>query len=213
MKRNEVEAIFPGATKEQIDAVLNGIGSELNPLKANLKAAEEARDANAAALGEAQAQAADYKTRLDSATAQLGDATAKLQEGMTAEELLQQREAAAAAKEREFTMKANALDAKPIFVGAGCFEAAEIDQLVEQVTTEDAEVTKQFAQRIVDTVAKQRELVEKATKDAMLKSNPSLDGNQGGGIPTTVKDFLALPYDKQLELKKADPNIISKLTE
>ena len=132
---------------------------------------------------------------------------------MTAEELLQQREAAAAAKEREFTMKANALDAKTIFVGAGCFEAAEIDQLVEQVTTEDAEVTKQFAQRIVDTVAKQRELVEKATKDAMLKSNPSLDGNQGGGIPTTVKDFLALPYDKQLELKKADPNIISKLTE
>lgn len=213
MKRSEVEAIFPGATKEQIDAVLNGIGSELNPLKANLRAAEEARDKNAADLAAAQESAASIKAQLDTANAQLGDATAKLQEGMSAEELLKQREEAANAKEREFLLKANALDAKSIFVGAGCFEGDEIEALVKQVTSEDADSTKLFAQRIVDTVSKQREAVEKATKDALLKANPSLGGSQGGGIPATVKDFLALPYDKQLELKKADPGIVSKLTQ
>lgn len=210
MKRDEVSAIFPEATKEQIDAILNGIGSELNPLKANLKAAEAARDENAAALAKAQGEAVDFKSQLDAATAQLGEATAKLQEGMSAEELLKQREDAAAAKEREYTMKANALDAKAIFVGAGCFDAEEIDQLVEQVTTDSADATKQFAQRIVDTVAKQREAVEKATKDALLKSNPKLEGGEGGS-PATLKEFLDLPYETQLKLKQADPAIISKL--
>ena len=206
MKREEVREIFPEATDEQIDAILNKNGSEINPLKGKLKAAEGERDAARAALGESQANAATYKQELDEANAQI-------QAGMSEEERIAARERAAEEREREFTLKSNGLDAKSIFVAAGCFEAEDIDDLVAQVTTADPEQTKAGAQRLVDMVAKQREAVEKATKDALLKSNPQLGGGDGGdgGMPSTRKDFLAMPYADQLALKEANPNILSEL--
>ena len=53
----------------------------------------------------------------------------------------------------------------------------------------------------------------KQTKDDLLKGNPKLNGGDkgNGNVPTTVKDFLALPYDQQLALKEANPNILSQL--
>ena len=207
MKREEVRAVFPEATEEEVDAILNKVRDELNPLKRQLKDAESERDSAQAALSESQANEAGYRKQLD-------EANAKLEEGLSDEERMAAREKAAEEREREFTLKSNGLDAREIFVSAGYFDAEEVAELVGQVTTGDAEQTKAAAQRIVDTVAKQREAVEKATRDAMLKANPKLQGNAGGDdvVPTTVKEFLELPYERQLELKEADPNIISNLT-
>lgn len=207
MKREEVREIFPDATDEQIDAILNKNGNEINPLKTKLKTAESERDDAQAALSASQASEASYKQQLD-------EANATIQAGMSDEERIAAREKAAEDREREFTLKSNGLDAKSIFVAAGCFEAEEIEELVEQVTTSDAEQTKARAQRIVDTVAKQREAVEKATKDAMLKDNPNLSGGDDGkgGTPATKKDFMALPYEEQLALMETNPQILSQLT-
>lgn len=207
MKREEVKAIFPNATDDEIDSILNKIGSELNPLKQQLKTAESERDAAKSALSEAQMSEASAKQ-------QLATATAKLEEGMTAEEKLAQLEAQAAAREQEFTLKSNGLDARQILVEAGYFDTADIDALVTQVTVADTEATKTAAKLLVDTVAKQRSAVEAATKDALLKNNPSLSGggNDGGTQVTTVKEFLALPYAEQLALKESNPQILSQLT-
>lgn len=207
MKREEVREIFPEATDEQIDAILNKNGSEINPLRSKLKTAESERDDAQAALTASQASEASYKKQLE-------EANATIQAGMSDEERIAAREKAAEDREREFTLKSNGLDAKSIFVAAGCFEAEEIEALVEQVTTSDAEQTKARAQRIVDTVAKQRDAVEKATKDALLKDNPNLSGGDDGkgGTPTTKKDFMALPYEDQLAMMETNPQILSQLT-
>ena len=206
MKREEVREIFPNATDDEIDGILNKFRDELNPLKSQLKDAQSERDTAQAALSASQASEASYKQKLD-------EANATIQAGMSEEERIAQREKAAEDREREFNLKSNGLDAKEIFVAAGCFEADEIAELVEQVTSDDAEATKTKAQRIVDTVLKQREAVEKETRDTLLKGNPSLSGGDGGGgnVPTKMEDFLKLPYKDQLALKEANPDILSQL--
>jgi hypothetical protein len=206
MKREEVREIFPEATDEQVDAILNKNGSEINPLRSRLKTAESERDDARAALTAAQASEASVRQQLD-------EANAAIQAGMSDEERIAAREKAAEDREREFTLKSNGLDAKGIFVGAGCFEADEIEELVEQVVTADPEQTKARAQRIVDTVSRQREAVAKETQDALLKDNPHLGGGDGGdgGAPTTKKEFMGLPYDQQLAAMEANPQILSQL--
>ena len=206
MKREEVKELFPDATEEQIDGILNKFGEELNPVKKQLRDAESERDEAQSALAASQADAAGYKTQLD-------EAKAKLEEGMTAEERIAALEKAADDREREFNLKSNGLDAKEIFVQAGCFEEEEIAELVEQVTSDDVEQTKARAQRIVDTVTKQREAVAKETKAALLKENPKLgdSGDGNPGVPKTMKEFLALDYKEQLALKEANPDILSQL--
>ena len=205
MKREEVREIFPNATDDEIDGILNKFRDEINPLKSQLKEAQTERDTAKSSLAESQASAAALQGQLD-------EANAKLTEGMTAEERIAAREKAAEDREREFNLKSNGLDAKSIFVAADCFEEDEIAELVEQVVGEDADATKARAQRIVDTVAKQREAVEKATRAALLLDNPSLGGSGGEpGVPGTMKEFLALTYEQQLQLKEANPDILSQL--
>lgn len=205
MKREDVKALFPEATEEQVTAILNKVGEELNPLKRDLKSVTGERDTAQAALADAQQQGATLQEQLDAANA-------KLDEHMTDEERIAAREKAAADREREFALKSNALDAREVFVQSGFFGADDIDALVEQVTGEDAEATKQRAERIVATVKGQREAVEKATKDALLKQNPKLGGNDGGGAPATLQEFLALPLNEQVALKQDNPNILKELT-
>ena len=207
MKREDVKELFPDATEEQVDNILNKFGEELNPLKKQLRDAESERDEAQSALATSQVDAANFKNQLD-------EANAKIEEGMTAEERIAAREKAADDREREFNLKSNGLDAKEIFVQAGCFEEDEIAELVEQVTSNDNEQTKARAQRIVDTVTKQREAVAKETKAALLRENPTLgDGDGAGsvGLPKNMKEFLALDYTEQLAIKEANPDILSQL--
>ena len=200
MKRDEVLKIFPEATDEQIDGILNQVGSELNPLKTNLASVTAERDREKAALATAQTEAATLKTQLE-------EANAKLKEGMSAEELIAQREKDAAEKERDFTMKSNVLDAKAIFVGSGFFEDGEIEGLVAKVTSEDAEATKAFAQSIVDTVKKQRETVEQSTRNELLKENPHLSG-AGGENPVTKEKFDKMSYEEKRKLVEENPDLL-----
>lgn len=204
MKREDVKALFPDATDEQVSAILNKFGEELNPVKRDLKAAQGERDAAQSALAEAQQQGSTLQEQLQAAQAQLD-------ERMTDEERVAAREKAAADKEREFTLRSNALDARQIFVQSGYFDADTVDQLVEQVTGIDADVTKRHAETLVAAIKSQREEVEKATKDALLKKNPKLGGSGGDSGPGTMKEYLALPLTEQVALKEANPNILKEL--
>lgn len=204
MKREDVLGIFPNATDEEIDRILNRVGGELNPLKRKLADAEKDRDAARADQGTALAKAAGLEQ-------QLAEATEKLKAGMTAEELLADQQAEAERLRSEYTLKANGLEAKAMFVEAGFFDAAEIDALVEKVTTEDAAATKAFAESLIGTVRKQREAVEKATRDELLKGNPNPQGGSGAGATMTREEFRKLPYKDQLAMKAENPDIISQL--
>lgn len=208
MKREDVEAIFPNATSEEIDAILNKIGDELNPLKKKLEDSEADRTKTQESLERIQMSEAGLK-------AELAKVKEQLEEDMTAEERIAAREKAAEEREAEFLLRTNQLEAKSIFVEAGCFDADEIDELVAQVSTGDVDTTKANAQRIVDTVTKQREAVEKATKDKLLKENPKLGDPAGNGASSSMKksEFMKLPYKDQLAMKEANPDIISQLQE
>lgn len=204
MKREEVLGIFPDATQEQIDNLLNGIGKELNPLKQSLSDLTAGKDEAAAKAAEAQQQAMAYKAALD-------EANEKLAGSMSAEELLAKREEEAAAKERDFILKSNALDAKSILVSSGYFTEEEIEALVERIVSQDAEATKTFAESIVDTVKKQREAVEQSVKDEMLGQAPKLQGAAGDTAMTKEK-FDAMTYAEQQKALADTPNLLEQLT-
>lgn len=204
MKREEVTELFPGATDEQVDAILNKFAGELNPLKRSLKDATSKLDEANASLEATKASEAGLKSQLE-------DATAKIQAGMTAEELLAQREKEAEAREREFLLKSNGLDAKALFVEAGVFDEEDIGALVAQVVSDDAEQTTERAKRIVETVLRQRKAVEEATREELMRANPKPKGASGVDTPMKRADFLSLPYTEQLAMKEANPDILSQL--
>lgn len=203
MKREEVLGIFPEATDEQVDGILNGIAKELNPLKASLASATSQGEQASASLAEVQQQAAAYKAALD-------EANAKLADGMSAEELLAQREMEAAQRERDFTMKSNALDAKAILVASGYFGEEEVEALVARITTEDADATKAFAESLVAMVKSQRESVEQDVKNDVLGASPKLAGS-GGNEGMTKEKFDAMSYEDQAKALQENPGLLKKI--
>ena len=202
MKREDVRKIFPEATEEQVDSILNGFRDELNPLKASVRDLTGQLESANGTLSTSQANEATL-------AAQLKEAQAQLEQRMTDEERIAAREKAAEDREREFALKSAELDAKAIFVGAG-FSEDEMKVLLPRVVTTDAEETKKAAQGIVDLDSARRKAAEDAAKDALLKSNPTLKGGAGGGTMTR-SDFLKLPYEEQLRMKAENPNILKEL--
>ena len=194
MKREDVLSIFPEATPEQIEQIMKEFGKEVNPLKSQVAEIT-------GKLDQSMTESSALQNKLD-------EALAKVQQGMTAEELLAQREAEMEATRRDFVLKSNALDARSIFVSSGYFDDDEIDALVSRVTSDDVEATKAFAQTLVDTVSKQRDTASQATKDDLLKANPSLAG--GGSAGTLTKEsFDKMTYAEQQKLLAENPGLLA----
>jgi len=206
MKREDLIEVLPDADKEAIDTLFKMFGKELNPLKASEKEATKKADDFAEQLEAANAKIASLNATLD-------DANKKIEAGMTAEELLAKQKEDAAERELEFIRKSNALDAKSLFVEAGCFTDDEIAALVEQVVCEDLETTTNKAKAIIDVVNRRSETVKQEVTDDLLKGNPKPGGSGGGSPkPMSKSDFLKLPYKDQLQLKAENPNIMSELS-
>lgn len=195
MKREEIEEIVPGITKEQIDEILNRAGSDIEAVKSRAKAKED-----------------DLKGKLEAANEAITNYEVEAKKNMTAEQQLEAREKELAEQASAFARKSNELDAKAIFAEAGV-PADQMGALLENVVSDDAERTKALAESIVSAMTAKANAVDAAVRDELLKSNPAPDGGAGGGTgaPTTVKEFLALPVEQQFALKQADPSLISKL--
>lgn len=195
MKREEIEEIVPGITKEQIDALLDKAGNDIESVKSRAKAKE-----------------ADLKNKLDAANEAISNYEIEAKKNMTAEQQIEAREKELADMANEFARKSNELDAKAIFADAG-IPAEQIGPLLANVVSEDAERTKALAESIVATMDAKAKAVDAAVRDELLKANPAPSGGSGGGnaLPTTVKEFLALDVEQQIALKDANPNLISQL--
>ena len=204
MKREEVTSIFPDATDEQVSALLNAIGGELNPLKGNNTKLTNKLEEITGALTTSQANEAALN-------AQVTELNKQLESHMSDEERIAAREKAAEEKERLFALKSSELEARSIFVEAG-FTAEDIEALLPRVVGEDSEATKAAAKALVDFDARRRKEVEDATKDNLLKSNPSSKGNDASGEAVMSRaDFLKLPYREQVALREKQPDILTNL--
>ena len=186
---------MPGITKEQLDAILDKAGHDIEAVKARAKA-----------------KADDLQGKLDAANEAISNYEIEAKKSMTAEQQLEAREKELADMASEFARKSNELDAKAIFAEAGV-PADQIAALLANVVSDDAERTRALAESIVATMDAKAKAVDAAVRDELLKSNPVPGGGSGGGdaLPTTVKDFLALDTAQQIALKEANPDLISQL--
>lgn len=204
MKREDIVEIFPEATKEQIDSILNKAGSELTALN------ERLTEANAK-FNDASKSLAEKTESVNRLEAENKELKEKVEAGMTAEQLLEAREKDAAEKEREFAIKSNTLDARSIFQEAG-LSTEEVEELVQQVVSEDADKTKALATQIAEFTKAQREAAVQATKDDLMKNNPSLQGAGSEGAVTTKEQFGKLTFTEQAKLLEENPSLLSSLS-
>ncbi len=203
MKREDIRNIFPDATDEQVDSILNAYHADTNAAKSVLKDNEFTLGTLKDQLSTANSELAKYKQITD-------ELQKKVEKSMSAEEILAQREKEAALKEKEYAIRVNSLDAREIFQKAG-LSAEDCELLVSQVVSEDSEKTKTLAQQIADITAKQRELVEKQTKDELVKNNPKPQGAGANNSPISKADFLKLNTSEQMKMMEDNPNILSEL--
>lgn len=203
MKREDIRRIFPEATDEQIDSVLNQIGTELNPLKNQLDEAQRAvTDANTQHSAALTAQRSEYEQQIAALNEQL-------KAGMSEEDKLKAAMEEAERRTAEYTLKSNTLDARSIFIDAGLNEEA-YTPLLSQVVSTDVDETKARANAIVALLQSQRNAVEQATKDQLLKSNPGLQG--AGGATSVSKDaFDKMDYMQKLELMQENPDFLHSI--
>ena len=203
MKREDVKNIFPDATDEQVDAILNSYHADTNNAKKELKTSEVTLGTLKEQLSSTNSELAKYKQIAD-------ELQTKVEKSMSAEELLAQREQEAAQKEKEYAIRVNTLDARDIFQKAG-LSADDCSDLISQVVSADADKTKALAQQIADLTVKQRELVEKKTKDDMVKSNPRPEGAGNANTSVSKADFLKLSTSEQMKMMDDNPNILNEL--
>lgn len=157
MTRDDIRKQFPDATEEQITALLNINGTDLDNAKKN--------NVDPKILKKLQEDSAAY---------------AKLQEaGLTDEEKIQKAMADAENAKIEFAKKSNRLDAEKILVSAGLTEE-DYKDLIDGIVSDDAEVTKNMATNLAGLITKQKESAIQKTKEELMDGTKTPGGTGGG---------------------------------
>lgn len=178
-----------GATDEVVDAIMAANGKDVNASKSALATAEQ---------------------RLAEASAKVDELT-KAQEGTLTETERFQKELKDANERAEKAVRAlNEQAAVAVFAGAGISED-EYRPFLGSIVTGDLEATKASAKSIADLVsAKVAAAAKQSKKDALGNMRPPAGGEPTGDV-TTREAFLKLPYDQQLAMKQANPQVLSQL--
>lgn len=157
MTREQVKTQFPDATDEQITAILNINGADLEAAKENT--------VDPKVLEKLQADSAAY---------------AKLQEaGLTDEEKIQKALKDAATAEKDFKKKSNRLDVEKILVGAGLTED-DYKDLIDGLVSDDADASKALATNLASMLTKQKEAAIQKTKEELMDDTKGAGGGAGG---------------------------------
>lgn len=164
MTREQVRELFPDATEEQVKALLDINGTDIEGAKKNNVDPKE--------LKRLQEDSAAYK---------------KLQEAnLTDAEKIQKALADAEAAKTDFTMRSNRLEVEKILVAAG-LTAEDYEALIDTLVSDDAEKSKKSAEAFANLVSKQKEAAVQKTKEEMMDGTQT-PGGDGGGEEEKTED-------------------------
>lgn len=184
MTREDIKKQFPDATEEQITAILNINGTDIET--------EKKKNIDPKVLKQLQADSEAYK---------------KLQEaGLTDAEKLQKALDEAAASKADFQKKSNRLDVEKILVAAGLTEE-DYKDLIDGLVSEDAEASKALATSLATMLGKQKEAAVQKTKEELMDGTqtPGGSGNSGDGEKSTAEKIALKLYGG----KKENTDILS----
>lgn len=156
MTRDDIKKQFPDATEEQITAILNINGADIET--------EKRKNVDPKELKRLQGIETEYNKLKD---ADLTDAE-KIQKA------LQDAEAA----KLDFAKKSNRLDVEKILVAAGLGEE-DYKDLIDTLVSDDAERSKNAATAFANLVSKQKEAAVQKTKEEMMDDTPTPGGDGG----------------------------------
>ena len=189
MKRDEIKALIPGITDEQLNALMDANGADVNAARSN-----------------AQAATAGLQEQLTKLQGELSAAQAKAQESMTQEEKLQAMMAETERAQHEFAVKSNRLDAIGIFQTAG-LTAEQTEPLLEFVVSADSERTAAASNAVAAMLKSQREAAVETAKAELLRDNPKPSGAPGSeGL--TKEAFDKMPYSEQAKALAENPSLV-----
>ena len=156
MTREDVKKQFPDATDEQIKAILDINGTDIEGAKRN--------NVDPKVLKQLQEDSANYKKLKDA--------------GLTDEEKMKNALAEAEAVKTEFAKKSNRLEVEKIFVGVGLSEE-DYKDFIDGIVSEDADVSKTLATNLANMLTKQKEAAVQKTKEELMDGTQTPGGNGG----------------------------------
>ncbi len=163
MTRDQVKEQFPDATEDQITAILNINGTDLEAAKKN--------NVDPKVLKQLQEDSAAYKKLQDA--------------GLSDEEKIQKALNDAAAAEKDFKRKSNRLDVEKILVSAGLTEE-DYKGLIDGLVSDDAETSKALATNLTTMLGKQKDAAIQKTKEELMDGTKGTGGS--GGKSSTGDD-------------------------
>ena len=184
MTRENIKKEFPDATEEQITALLNINGNDIETWKKKVP------------------KKAEYEELLRKA----GEYDKLEEAGLTDEEKVQKALEDAENAKAEFAKKTNRLDAEKILVGAGLSEE-DYKDLIDGIVSDDADTTKSMATNLANLITKQKESAIQKTKEELMDGTHTPGGKSGssGGDKTDAEKFAeSLLEGKETDSQSAD---------
>lgn len=185
------ELLGDAATDEVVNAIMEANGKDVNAAKAG-------RDDLAAQLKAAQ-------DRVDELT--------KASEANLSDAEKWQRSIDEANERADKALHAlSEQSAVAVFAAAGIGED-DYKAFMPSIVSNDRKATVSAAKAIADMVsAKVAAASDAAEKKALGGMKPPANGDPSTGLPSTMAEFMALPYARQVEVRSQNPGILSELS-
>lgn len=195
MKRDEVRAIIPDITDEQLKSLMDINGADVNAEKDAAKS---------------------YKAKLDEANEKLKAAMeaneAKTAESKTIEQRMKDIEEQFAQKERALALDRNELEAKKVLSAAGISDD-EIASVIGSIVSEDADKTVSGATALATLVTGQKTLAAENERKKMMSGTTKPQGSSGTPKTVTREQFVAMDYAQMEKLYEENPELFKQLDE
>lgn len=195
MKRDEVRAIIPDITDEQLKSLMDINGADVNAEKDAAKS---------------------YKAKLDEANEKLKAAMeandAKDAESKTIEQRMKDIEEQFAQKERALALDRNELEAKKVLSAAGISDD-EIASVIGSIVSEDADKTVSGATALAALVTGQKTLAAENERKKMMSCTTKPQGSSGATKTVTREQFAKMDYAQMEKLFEENPELFKQLNE
>jgi hypothetical protein len=189
MKREEVIALFPDATEEQIDKIMDMNGKDINSTKAKLST-------DKAELERLKTIEEEYQKTKDAS--------------LTAEEKYQKLLKDSAEKEKQYSVQLNRIKAENVLVSAG-YKVEEIGDLFDGIVTEDTDATVKRATGLATLLKSKSDAAAKSKEAELLQGMTPPPAGGGNETTITKEQFKGMTYQQMADLKASNPTLFTQL--